>query len=226
LCQIALYPRKKPETLVFFRKATIIYIMKHWTRQFTVISLSFSLLYAGCSSDPRLNEKVPYMAEGHKADPRRASFDNVSYWDGDGVSGSPSIRLSLSEQRAYFYKGDELVGISLISSGREGLNTVTGNFHIIQKDKDHKSSEFGDYVDDTGAIVKKDVDRKKDPIPPGAHFDGAKMPNFMRIVGGTGLHEGFLPGYPASHGCIRMPGFMAETFFNNVSVGTPVTVLP
>ena len=42
--------------------------------------------------------------------------------------------------------------------------------------------------------------------------------------GGTGMHEGFLPGYPASHGCIRMPGRMAEIFFNNVSVGTPVTV--
>jgi len=200
--------------------------MKHWPRQLTVSFLSFFLLLAGCAQDPRLNEKVPYLAGTHKADPRRAAFDNVSYWDGDGVEGAPSVRLSLSEQRAYFYKGDQLVGISLISSGREGLNTPTGNFHVIQKDKDHASSEFGDYVDSAGAIVKKDIDRKKDPMPPGARFDGAKMPNFMRIVGGTGMHEGFLPGYPASHGCIRMPGFMAETFFNNVSVGTPVTVEP
>jgi len=50
------------------------------------------------------------------------------------------------------------------------------------------------------------------------------MPYFMRIVGGTGMHEGFLPGYPASHGCIRMPSFMAEAFFRNVAVGTPVKV--
>lgn len=200
--------------------------MKHWSQQLTVSLLSFSLLLAGCAPDPRLNEKVPYLAATHKTDPRRAAFDNVSYWDGDGVEGAPSIRLSLSEQRAYFYKGDQLVGISLISSGREGLNTPSGSFHIIQKDKDHKSSEYGDYVDAAGNVVKKDIERKKDPMPPGAHFDGAKMPNFMRIVGGTGLHEGFLPGYPASHGCIRMPGFMAETFFNNVSVGTPVTVEP
>ena len=48
----------------------------------------------------------------------------------------------------------------------------------------------------------------------------------MRIVGGTGMHEGFLPGVPASHGCIRMPGFMAKDFFNSVSVGTPVTIEP
>ena len=57
-------------------------------------------------------------------------------------------------------------------------------------------------------------------------FDGADMPYFMRIVGGTGMHEGYLPGYPASHGCIRMPGPMAEAFFRSVSVGTPVTIEP
>jgi hypothetical protein len=201
--------------------------MKQWSLRITVILSGVAFLCAGCSSDPRLNEKVPYMGGARKAaDPRRANFDNVSYWDGDGVSGSPSLRISLGEQRVYFYKGDQLVGVSLISSGREGLNTGAGNFHIIQKDKDHKSSLFGDYVDANGAIVKKDIELKKDPIPPGAHFDGAKMPFFMRIVGGTGLHEGFLPGYPASHGCIRMPGFMAEIFFNNVSMGTPVSVDP
>jgi lipoprotein-anchoring transpeptidase ErfK/SrfK len=72
----------------------------------------------------------------------------------------------------------------------------------------------------------KDIDVKKDPKPPGAIFDGARMPYFMRITGGVGMHEGFLPGYPASHGCIRMPEFMAEAFFNNLSVGTPVTISP
>ena len=200
--------------------------MNRWSLRITIILSGAFYLCAGCAPDPRLNEKVAYLSGNHKADPRRASFDNVSYWDGDGVEGAPSLRISLGEQRVYFYKGDQLVGVSLISSGREGLNTGTGNFKIIQKDKDHKSSQFGDYVDATGAVVKKDIDLKKDPIPPGAHFDGAKMPYFMRIVGGTGMHEGFLPGYPASHGCIRMPGFMAETFFNNVSLGTPVEVVP
>ena len=201
--------------------------MKHWNLRIIIILSGAFLLCAGCAPDPRLNEQVAYMGGTHRAaDPRRASFDNVSYWDGDGVTGNPSLRISLGEQRVYFYKGDQLVGVSLISSGREGLNTGTGSFKIIQKDKDHKSSLFGDYVDANGAVVKKDIELKKDPIPPGAHFDGAKMPFFMRIVGGTGLHEGFLPGYPASHGCIRMPGFMAEIFFNNVALGTPVTVDP
>jgi lipoprotein-anchoring transpeptidase ErfK/SrfK len=50
------------------------------------------------------------------------------------------------------------------------------------------------------------------------------MPYFMRIVDGVGMHAGYLPGYPASHGCIRMPEFMAENFFKTVSPGTPVTI--
>ncbi len=154
----------------------------------------------------------------------RRPVDTVSYWNGDGMSGQPTIRISLSAQRAYFYKGGRLAGVSAISSGREGLDTVTGHFHIIQKDKNHQSSLFGDYVDANGNVIKKDIDTSKDPKPPGAIFDGARMPYFMRIVGGTGMHEGYLPGYPASHGCIRMPGAMAEVFFRNVTEGTPVTI--
>ncbi|MDB6006603.1 MAG: hypothetical protein JWR15_3590 [Prosthecobacter sp.] len=147
-----------------------------------------------------------------------------SFWNGDHMTGSPSIRISLSQQRAFFYKGGRLAGVSEISSGREGRSTVTGKFHIIEKDIDHVSSLFGDYVDDYGNVIQKDVDTSKDPKPKGAKYDGAKMPYFMRIVGGTGMHEGYLPGYPASHGCIRMPGFMAAAFYRSVEVGTPVTI--
>jgi lipoprotein-anchoring transpeptidase ErfK/SrfK len=185
-----------------------------------------ALFAAGCGHDPRLRNDTAYLGGFQReVQPQRANFDNVSYWDGDAASGPPSIRISLSEQRAYFYKGGELVGISVISSGREGFGTTTGSFKITQKDRDHKSNLYGDYVDaQTGEVVKKDIDIKKDKRPPGTVFDGAKMPFFMRIVGGIGMHEGFLPGYAASHGCIRMPGFMAERFFANVEKGTPVTV--
>ena len=140
--------------------------------------------------------------------------------------GRPAVRISISEQRAYFYKGSQLAGVSLISSGREGRDTVTGNFHVIQKDKNHESSLFGEYVNASGKVIQKDVDTGKDALPKGAHYKGAKMPNFMRIVAGIGMHEGFLPGYPASHGCIRMPALMAEAFFRSVTVGTPVSIQP
>jgi lipoprotein-anchoring transpeptidase ErfK/SrfK len=192
-------------------------------------NLALALLTAafaiGCAHEDRVNNNTAYLGGFHRQNqPQRANFDNVSYWDGDNAGGAPSIRINLGEQRAYFYKGGELVGISIVSTGREGFGTTSGSFHIIQKDKDHVSSRFGDYVDANGSVIKKDIDRDKDPMPRGARYDGAKMPFFMRIVGGTGMHQGFLPGYPASHGCIRMPGFMAEKFFDNVSVGTPVTI--
>ena len=151
--------------------------------------------------------------------------DSISYWDGDGVPGPPSVVIYLKEQRAYFYKGDQLVGVSQVSAGREGHNTPIGNYKIIQKDPDHASNLYGDYVDASGNIVHKDVEVGKDPKPPGAIFKGAPMPFFMRITGGVGMHKGYLPGYPASHGCIRMPGKMAESFYNNVEVGTPVQIV-
>ena len=193
------------------------------------VSLVFALaaiFLAGCGGggDPRFDTRTAYLGGMVKESDGHLPFDDVSYWEGDGVPGKPHIVIHLGEQRAYFYKNSTLVGVSTISSGREGLNTVTGKFKIIQKDKDHVSSRFGDYDDAQGNIVQKEIDRDKDPMPPGAVYDGAKMPYFMRIVSGTGMHEGFLPGYPASHGCIRMPGFMAQAFFRNVSLGTPVEV--
>lgn len=173
------------------------------------------LFNTGCSSTQQTQAPAPGPPS-----------DTVSYWRGDSMAGSPSVRIRLSEQRAYFFKGDQLAGVSLISSGSEGRDTVTGSFKVIQKDQNHRSSVYGEYLGPDGAVVQKDVDTRKDSMPQGAHYSGAPMPNFMRIVAGTGMHEGFLPGYPASHGCIRMPGFMAAAFFRSVSVGTPVRIEP
>jgi lipoprotein-anchoring transpeptidase ErfK/SrfK len=188
-----------------------------------------ALFLIGCSSDEKArlsNPNTPYLAGGGSSDGSSGDgSDPISFWDGDGVQGQASVVVNLPEQRAYFYKGDQLVGVSQISAGREGYNTPSGNYKIIQKDQDHASTLYGDYVDATGNVIKKDVDVTKDPKPPGAIFKGAPMPYFMRITGGVGMHQGYLPGYPASHGCIRMPGKMAQVFFSNVDVGTPVTVV-
>jgi L,D-transpeptidase catalytic domain len=189
-----------------------------------VVSAGLVLLVTGCGEDPRYSARTQYLGGVYGEAPAGAPRDTVSYWDGDNVSGSPSVKISLGEQRAYFYKGGVLVGVSQLSTGREGLNTPLGHYKIIQKDKDHVSSLFGDYVDSAGNVVVPNVDVTKDPKPPSAHFRGTPMPYFMRIVSGTGMHAGYLPGYPASHGCIRMPEFMAEDFFKSVSVGTPVTI--
>jgi lipoprotein-anchoring transpeptidase ErfK/SrfK len=190
-----------------------------------IASISIVLL-AGCGQDPRFSTETQYLGGVYGPGPVSAGApqDNVSYWDGDEMEGKASVKISLGEQRAYFYKGGKLVGISQLSTGREGLNTPIGKFAIQQKDVNHVSTKYGDYVDSADQVVKPNVELGKDPMPPGTHFKGAPMPFFMRIHGGVGMHAGYLPGYPASHGCIRMPEFMAENFFKSVNVGTPVTI--
>lgn len=147
------------------------------------------------------------------------------WWKGDGVKGKPRIVINLSEQRVYYYKGGELVGVSPISSGREGNGTVNGRYSIIEKDLHHRSSLFGAYLDASGDIAVEDVDTRVDVKPPGTSFLGANMRYFMRIVGGIGMHEGYLPGYPASHGCIRLPTKMAAIFYRETPLGTPVEIV-
>jgi hypothetical protein len=194
-----------------------------FSNSFSVIIALAALFLSGCEDTA---PPMPYLGGTYGAAPTTGGppQDTISYWDGDNIGGKASVKISLSEQRAYFYKNGILVGISQLSTGREGLNTHAGHFSIIQKDVNHVSSEFGDYVDSAGNVVMPNVDVNKDPKPPGTHFKGAPMPYFMRIVGGVGMHAGYLPGYPASHGCIRMPEFMAENFFKSVSTGTPVTI--
>ncbi len=190
---------------------------------------------AACGDDPRFAQgRTEYMHgmggrgvnEGYNQ--HTSPEDAVSYWDGDAVPGAAHIEVRLSEQRAYYYKGDQLVGVSQVSTGKEGHDTPTGAYKVLQKDKDHRSTLYGDFVDahDQTVVVKENVENGKDPRPPGSVFLGSSMPFFLRVTNGVGLHTGYLPGVPASHGCIRMPGFMAENFFNNTPLGTPVTISP
>jgi hypothetical protein len=193
-------------------------------------SVLLGLVLGGCATDPRwARGDTGYLggsAQTGGPAPGAGSVDSVSFWDGDGVKGASRIEIRLSDQRALFYKGDILVGVSAISSGKEGFNTPPGSFKIMQKDKEHRSTLYGEFVDiKTGEVINPDVDITVDKVPKGAKFMGAPMPNFMRVVGGVGMHAGYLPGVAASHGCIRMPLSMSENFFANVQLGTPVTVV-
>ena len=145
-------------------------------------------------------------------------------WQDDNVPGSPRIVVHLSEQKAYFYKGKHLVGETVISSGKPGFSTPVGRYHVVSKDRDHVSSEFGDYIDDYGHVVKSNIDVRKDSRPKGTHFDGARMPYCMHFNGGYAMHEGYVPPFAASHGCIRLPKGMARHFFDAAHEGTPVIV--
>jgi hypothetical protein len=197
---------------------------------YTLLVLGLAAL-AGCASyDTRLtSSSTKYLGQDGSVISRSSAStlaEKNSYWDGEGVSGAPSIVIDISDQTASFYKGSKLVGVSAISSGREGHDTPVGNYKIIQKEQDHHSNLYGDYVDAAGNVLVRNVDAKKDPVPPGGVFAGAPMPFFMRLnCPGVGLHQGFLPGVPDSHGCIRMPEKMVKIYFANVSVGTPVRII-
>ncbi|HEX4638802.1 MAG TPA: L,D-transpeptidase [Chthoniobacterales bacterium] len=146
------------------------------------------------------------------------------WWEGDGVQGEARIVVHISEQKAYFYKGKHLVGESSVSTGKRGFGTPPGHYSIVSKDKNHFSSEFGDYIDSSGNVVVSNIDVRKDRCPKGAHFDPARMPYCMHFNGGYAMHQGYVPPFAASHGCIRVPEGMAATFYNNAPVGTPITV--
>ena len=138
-----------------------------------------------------------------------------------------SVRLvvSLPKQRAYLMTGDQIVIDSPISSGKRGHTSPTGHLSVLEKDPNHHSSLYGDFVDSSGRVVRAGVSARIDAAPSGTHFTGAAMKWFMRLTeDGVGMHIGILPGYPASHGCIRMPPDGAKLFYDHVKVGTPVDV--
>jgi len=119
-------------------------------------------------------------------------------WLGDAMRSGPLLLVvSIDEQRAYVYRNGVLTGVSTVSTGKKGYETPTGVFTILQKNKDHYSNLY----------------------------DDAPMPYMQRLTwGGIALHAGGLPGYPASHGCIRLPSEFARRLFEVTSTGMTVVV--
>lgn len=109
--------------------------------------------------------------------------------------GPVAIVVSIPDQRIHVYRNGIRIGVSTCSTGAPGHSTPTGVFTILEKDKHHHSSTY----------------------------NNAPMPNMNRLTwSGIALHAGNLPGYPASHGCIRMPLKFSELLFEVTHVGTPV----
>lgn len=111
--------------------------------------------------------------------------------------GPVSIIVSLPDQLVHVYRNGVRIGVSTCSTGKPGHGTPTGVFTILEKDQHHHSSTY----------------------------DNASMPNMNRLTwSGIALHAGNLPGYPASHGCIRLPMKFSELLFAVTHVGTPVII--
>ena len=116
----------------------------------------------------------------------------------DAYDGPMKIVVVLDIQRVYVFQNDKLVGFSTISSGKKGKETPTGFFTILQKNIDHKSNLYSN----------------------------APMPFMQRLTwDGIAMHGGQLPGYPASHGCIRLPLAFAKALYGVTQMNQEVFVL-
>ena len=113
------------------------------------------------------------------------------------TSGPLLLTIDLTAQRISVYRDGALIGASAISTGTLGRETPTGVFTILEKEVFHRS----------------------------ATYDDAPMPYMQRLTEkGIAIHAGDLPGYPASHGCIRLPNEFAKQLFGITEVGTPVMI--
>jgi lipoprotein-anchoring transpeptidase ErfK/SrfK len=130
-----------------------------------------------------------------------------------------AVIISLTDQTAYLLEDGRVAFVSPIASGKEGWGTPIGNFRVISKDLNHQSGNFGLVSDSYGRIVNPNA-TPSSYIPPGCHYLPAPMPYFMEFREYVGMHAGYLPGYPASHGCVRMPRDLAAEFFGRVQIGT------
>jgi hypothetical protein len=111
--------------------------------------------------------------------------------------GPVSIVVSLDQQRVHVYRNGVRIAVSTCSSGKKGHETPTGVFVILQKDRNHRSFTY----------------------------NNAPMPNMNRLTwDGIALHAGQLPGYPASHGCVRLPMEFSKNLFGITHIGTPVII--
>lgn len=141
------------------------------------------------------------------------------------TSENTTVLVSLGKQRAFLMVNDEIAIDTPISSGKRSAMTPKGSFTILQKNKDHRSSIYGSFVNRSGHVIRSGVSTKSDSAPSGTTFRGAPMKYFMRLTwDGIGMHVGELPGYPASHGCIRLPDDIAALIYDRVKLGTPVRV--
>ncbi|MGJ0507412.1 MAG: L,D-transpeptidase [Methylocystis sp.] len=113
------------------------------------------------------------------------------------AAGPVSVVVSIPEQRVHVYRNGVRIAVSTCSTGKPGHETPTGVFVVLEKDKNHHSSIY----------------------------DDAPMPNMNRLTwSGVALHAGNLPGYPASHGCVRLPAQFSELLFGVTHIGTPVII--
>lgn len=141
-----------------------------------------------------------------------------------------SILIKLGDQRAFLLVDGELAVDTPISSGKRSGMTPKGDFIIVQKTEEQRSNTYGNFVNPAGQVVRSGVSTRIDSAPSGTVFRGAPMKYFMQLgtkpddYSAVGLHAGQLPGYPSSHGCVRLPEDIAPLIYHRIQLGTPVVI--
>ncbi|NOQ36267.1 MAG: L,D-transpeptidase family protein [Methylococcaceae bacterium] len=119
-------------------------------------------------------------------------------WKGDIAPAGPTVaEINLAEQRFYLYRNGVLIGLSTASTGKGRRSTPTGIFSVLTKIRHHRSRKYNNA-----------------PMPYTQHINNT----------GIAMHAGKLPGYPASHGCIRLPSAFARLLFKSSFIGMPVVI--
>ena len=155
----------------------------------------FGCLLVGAWTEPALGHvRISTATDAAGDDLRPGQF----VWQPElASSGTMTMTIDLARQRAYVYRDGMRIGATTISSGKRGYETPTGVFTILQKDKDHYSKKY--------------------------HH--APMPYDLRLTWeGISVHGGHVPGYPASHGCVRLPIAFSRALFNEARLGMAVTI--
>lgn len=157
-----------------------------------------SLLLAAGATPPTVLPGAVALESGTVIEAANRLKPGEYLWAADiAPKGPVMLVVSLSTQRAVVYRNGVPIGISTVSTGRPGFETPTGLFVILQKRVEHYSSTY----------------------------DNAPMPYMQRLTwGGVALHAGKLPGYPASHGCIRLPLEFARLLYGVTHHGMTVVI--
>ena len=158
------------------------------------IALKVSLLSALLPLTPLLAQKPPTQVDGAIEELKPGGY----LWaPGIAPQGPVTVIISLATQRAYAYRNGVPIGVSTVSTGAPGHETPTGVFVILQKAVKHNSNKYSN----------------------------ASMPYMQRLTwDGIAMHAGKLPGYPASHGCIRLPPEFAKLLFGITKLGLTVVI--
>jgi lipoprotein-anchoring transpeptidase ErfK/SrfK len=145
--------------------------------------------------DAKENRRIAVEVEAEAAKLSPGSF----VWRPENAQSGPvEMVVNLKAQRAHIFRAGKLIGVTTVSTGRKGNVTPVGTFPILQKKRMHNSNLY----------------------------NNAPMPNMQRMTwDGVALHAGKIPGYAASHGCVRLPAVLSDLLFGVTRIGNVVHVV-